>query len=82
MYEIDALVGTKYVYVYEGEDLRRVNMVLLELSLKNIPSRILKDGLVMAFLDGSMYQYNRFVQQYIFDENLNNTFNNNSKRTR
>lgn len=68
MYEVDALSEMKYICLYKGDDLRKINIALLELSLKNIPSRILKDDLVMAFLDGSMYQYNCFVQQYILDD--------------
>lgn len=69
MYEVDILINNKFEYVYENEDLDKIDKILFQLAIRNLPARVLKDNVVLDFLDGSIYQYEYWHNRIMENEN-------------
>lgn len=67
MYKIEKLQKNKYKYVYESESITEIDKIAFRLSIMNIPSRIFQDDILLTFLDGSLYQYNYWRENYVED---------------
>lgn len=65
MYEIDELIDNKYKYVHESENILEIDKIAFKLTLKSIPCRILKDDILLIFLNGSAYQYKYWKENYV-----------------
>lgn len=65
MYEIDELIGTQWKFIHESEDIKEIDKIAFKLATLNIPCRILIDYNILMFLNGEMYQYEFFKNNYV-----------------
>lgn len=77
MYEIDGLINNEYKYIYHSEDIKIIDTIAFKLTLYHIPMRILQDGNVLIFLNGSTKQYKYWKDRYVRKKKLERILKNN-----
>ena len=65
MYEIDELIDNQWKYMYESESILKIDKIAFKLTQLNVPCRILMDNILLTFIDGSMYQYMYWKNNYV-----------------
>lgn len=70
-YEIDVLNGMDWKYAYDSEDINKIDKYLYELTKENIKSRVLLNGNVLCFLNGSEHRYWYWKNRYVRNKGLN-----------
>lgn len=65
MYQIDELIDNRYKYIQESENILEIDKIVFKLTLKQIPCRILKDDILLIFLNGTAYQYKYWKDNYV-----------------
>lgn len=68
MYEIDILEGNDWVYYWENEDIRVIDQTLFNLTNNGIKTRVLLDGILLCWINGTEYQYWYWKNKYARDK--------------
>ena len=68
MYEIDVLEDNKWLYYWESEDIRLIDQELFNLTNKGIKTRVLLDGILLCWINGTEYQYWYWKNKYARDK--------------
>lgn len=71
-YELDVLIKNKWIYVCESDEISEIDKNVISLTSKGENLRILDDGNVLMFLNGSEEnQYSYWKNEYVNKENNN-----------
>lgn len=71
-YELDVLIKNKWIYVCESDEISEIDKNVISLTSKGENLRILDDGNVLIFLNGSEEsQYSYWKNEYVNKENNN-----------
>lgn len=73
-YELDVLIKNKWIYVCESDEISEIDKNIVSSAFKGENLRILDDGNVLMFLNGSEEsQYLYWKNEYVNKENNNSS---------